>query len=463
MQKFLKHFLTLVILACCVFCLYSCGTQTKKSGDDIKQDTNPQGLNFTLKKDDSYYVSIGDAYTLPKIVIPKTFNGKPVTEIITDDRPNDKVCVAKEIILPEGLTAIGECAFKRCIYLRSIVIPDSVKLIGDSAFRECFSLNSVTVGKNVESIGGLAFFDCHTLVEIINFSKLDAHAGSADNGYLANYAFKVKTEGISDVVNKDGYAFYSFGNFNYLLGYGGEEIDLTFPKDYNGQFYNIVKYAFYYNDSIRTITIDGKVDYVDSYAFSFCPNLYKVNVGGSLTLIGYYAFASCYNLCSVSIGENVNKICDLAFEYCYSLVEVINLSSLDITEISYGLTALTVKKTGESEVVNKNGYLFYAYEGENYLLGCALGESSLILPENFNGEKYSVYKYAFRNNNKLDAITVGVKVKSIGEYAFYRCSNLKVLIYNGTMAEWNAMKNDSLWKNNSSIEAIICLDGKVTL
>lgn len=49
------------------------------------------------------------------------------------------------VVIPDGVTSIGNMAFYWCSSLTSITIPDSVTSIGDSAFYECSSLKSITI------------------------------------------------------------------------------------------------------------------------------------------------------------------------------------------------------------------------------------------------------------------------------------------------------------------------------
>ncbi len=53
-------------------------------------------------------------------------------------------CSLESVVLPNGLTTIGESAFSNCQNLMSIVIPNTVSTIGVDAFANCLSLYSVT-------------------------------------------------------------------------------------------------------------------------------------------------------------------------------------------------------------------------------------------------------------------------------------------------------------------------------
>ncbi len=73
----------------------------------------------------------------------------------------------RTLLLPQKLQHIASHQFWNYSYLQSIVIPEGVTFIGDKAFEDCRSLKSVTFeGKNVETIGDWAFYNCHELSSI---------------------------------------------------------------------------------------------------------------------------------------------------------------------------------------------------------------------------------------------------------------------------------------------------------
>lgn len=73
----------------------------------------------------------------------------------------------RTLLLPKNLTYIFSQQCWNYSYLQSIVIPEGVTIIGDQAFENCRSLKSVTFeGKNVETIGDWAFYNCHELSSI---------------------------------------------------------------------------------------------------------------------------------------------------------------------------------------------------------------------------------------------------------------------------------------------------------
>ena len=73
----------------------------------------------------------------------------------------------EDIIIPEGITSVGNSAFYKCITLKSAIIEADVNHIGDSAFYGCSKLKSVTIGANVNYIGDQAFAGCDSLREAV--------------------------------------------------------------------------------------------------------------------------------------------------------------------------------------------------------------------------------------------------------------------------------------------------------
>ena len=73
-----------------------------------------------------------------------------------------------DVIIPNGVTTIGNGIFQFNNSITSVVIPDSVTTIGDNAFDQCESLKTVTFGTNSQltTIGGSAFSFCPNIESI---------------------------------------------------------------------------------------------------------------------------------------------------------------------------------------------------------------------------------------------------------------------------------------------------------
>ena len=79
---------------------------------------------------------------------------------------HDKAEKIKSIIINDGVTSIGDNAFKYCNKLTSVTLPNSVTSIGDYAFEFCANLTSITIPEGVTSIGDYAFGLCVSLESI---------------------------------------------------------------------------------------------------------------------------------------------------------------------------------------------------------------------------------------------------------------------------------------------------------
>ena len=71
------------------------------------------------------------------------------------------------IVIPDGVTSIGDYAFVGCIFVTRFVIPNSVTSIGDHAFEDCFSLTGIVIPDGVTSIGNEAFWGCTSLSSLV--------------------------------------------------------------------------------------------------------------------------------------------------------------------------------------------------------------------------------------------------------------------------------------------------------
>ncbi len=298
----------------------------------------------------------------------------------------------KNSIIPTdgSVTSIGGSAFSNCTSLESITIPDSVTSIGEWAFSSCTSLTSITIPDSVESIDYAAFRGCYKLVEVYNLSSLNITKGSDSNGYIGYYALGIYTSVNEESklhTTNNGYVFYAGGSTVYLVGYLGSDTELTLPDDYNGNNYEIKKYAFSNCDSLSSVTIPDSVESID-----------------------YAAFEYCTSLVSITIPDSVKRIGSSAFDYCTSL------NAVYITDIS-----------AWCNIDFDSNPLYYAHN--LYLNGTLV--TNLVIPDSVE----SIGSYAFRGCTSLESITIGNGVESIGEYAFYSCTSLNA-VYITDISAW---------------------------
>jgi hypothetical protein len=189
-------------------------------------------------------------------------------------------------------------------------------------------------------------------------------------------------------------------------------------------------------EQLTALTIPDTVTQIPNYAFYGCTSLTSVEIGDGVTDIGYGAFSSCTSLISVEIGDSVTDIAYNAFDDCVELVEVVNHSSLNLTvgSTSWGYVAYNALEvhSGESKIINTNGYIFYPCNGVNYLIDYRGTDTDMVLPANCNGQNYEIYKYAFYDKNDITSITIPETVRKIHKDAFGQMPNLNKVIFNAT-------------------------------
>lgn len=86
---------------------------------------------------------------------------------------------------------------------------------------------------------------------------------------------------------------------------------------------SISTFAFYFYQSLRSVTIPDSVTSIGNNAFTVCDSLTSVTIGNSVTSIGDQAFMGCTGLTSVTIPDSVTSIGSSAFSGCYRIVSAV--------------------------------------------------------------------------------------------------------------------------------------------
>ena len=118
---------------------------------------------------------------------------------------------------------------------------------------------------------------------------------------------------------------------------------------------------------------------------------------------------------------------------------------------------------GNRNIVTIDSLKYEFYDDTVTLVGCRDSFENLMIPECVLYEGYTVTvtkidSYAFYNHTSLKSVTIPNSVISIGDSAFSGCSNLKIVNYNGTKSQWEAI---SISTDNSNLTGafIKCTDG----
>ena len=86
------------------------------------------------------------------------------------------------LTLPDGVIEIGKGAFEDCTSLARISLCDALRVIGPRAFRNCAALRAIDLPERLEVIGEFAFEGCKRLEEIVLPDKLRQLGGVIEPG-----------------------------------------------------------------------------------------------------------------------------------------------------------------------------------------------------------------------------------------------------------------------------------------
>jgi hypothetical protein len=135
-------------------------TELKEYLDKQPANSPDKPIKVAMKANEMMIKDIAKVISEAGKYVSLDLSGSPLTEIPKRaffDGDKDKGCTTLVgIIIPNGVTSIGQAAFLICANLTSITIPNSVTSIGDEAFA-ITGLTSVTIPNSVTTIGKGAF------------------------------------------------------------------------------------------------------------------------------------------------------------------------------------------------------------------------------------------------------------------------------------------------------------------
>ena len=182
--------------------------------------------------------------------------------------------------------------------------------------------------------------------------------------------------------------------------------------------------AISFTNKLTSIKLGNKITSIGNSKFQNCANLTSVTIPNSVTSIGASAFSGCSGLTSVTIPSSVTSIGSSAFYNCTGLKEVINKSELNITKGSttngYVAYYADIVYNGGKTVIGD----FIFSDQDKTLVKYTGNGGDITLPENFNGDNYTIGGNVFAGNSNLTSVTIPNSVTSIGASAFSGCSGL---------------------------------------
>ncbi|MBR5592617.1 MAG: leucine-rich repeat protein, partial [Bacteroidaceae bacterium] len=256
------------------------------------------------------------------------------------------------ITLPANLETIGNNAFYICRNLSGeLVIPGSVTSIGESAFNKCSALTSLTFSYGVESIGNMAFNECAGLSGELVIPNSVA--------YIGEQAF-LRCANITGVTLSENMKTISYGSFSRT-----GLTSLVVPEGVT----RIEDWAFDNIPALASLSLPSTIDYVGNYAFTDCAALESITVANPVpTVTGSEVFANIH----VNATLYVPKGAKAAYEAAYGWSTIPNIVELVNTRLITYMVDGAVYATEEVEVGDeivpiaapeKDGYEFIEWRG----------------------------------------------------------------------------------------------------
>lgn len=337
-----------------------------------------QYLVFTLLENDTYSIKARDIEAVPTtLILPSTYNGKPVTQIARN-------------------------AFAYCKTIERLLIPESIKRIDWDAFRDCENISQIVFNAT----------ECEQRYED-NIRWMFIGAGSATDGITVTIGANVK--------RIPPYLFSADDNLDnaikivsveFIEGSVCEEIGFS---------------AFEMCTSLKSVILPDSVTNIDIGAFFNCSSLESVAIPVGVTTLPHQVFTNCYNLTDVyyggsreqwqeiSVGAWNDPLLSAKIHYASTKDEYFNFTMLD--NGTYCISAKDRNNMPE-EVILPSSYneLAVTKIEDDAFYGCS-SLTSIIIPSSIT----TIGDYAFSNCKNLTSVNFASGLTDIGYGAFSSC------------------------------------------
>ena len=231
--------------------------------------------------------------------------------------------------IPEGVTNIGQWAFKGNQYIKEIIIPDSVNVIGVGAFMHCSSLETLLIPGSISVIPTYMCYGCSSLTNLTlseGITKISTSAFERATS-LSNLAFPISLLIIStkafasigpiqevylhpELAISDGSVFALNENFvQYNVdeeNINYQEVDgvlyskdlskiISYPSGKPSEVYKVLPEtieigigAFEGNNYLKEITYAGNIEKIGTYAFSYMSSIEKITIPKDVSYLTFY-------------------------------------------------------------------------------------------------------------------------------------------------------------------------------
>ena len=224
--------------------------------------------------------------------------------------------ITGSLVVPEGVTYIGNGAFCNCSSIEGLSLPNSLRHLGDMAFAYSSITGELTLPANLEYLGVGAFYRCESIYGELHLpDKLTFIGREAFSGVLGLTGSITIPKGIKEIERA---VFYNCRGLNGIL-------------TLHDEITKINQDAFYHCPFRGELVLPKDLTIIDDNAFSMACFSGSLSLPYNLVKIGNSVFEGNSRLCgTLQIPESLVKIGVGAFSGCNMLEGLILPNNCDI-------------------------------------------------------------------------------------------------------------------------------------
>ena len=322
----------------------------------------------------------------------------------------------KEVVIEEGVTNIGNCAFAWRSEITSVTIPNSVTSIGNSAFEGCHEITEIELPNALTDIDDFAFSYCFHLTSV-KIPKSVTRIGE-----MAFYLCSV----LSSIIVEDGNTIYdSRNNCNAIIETNSNTLIL----------------------GCKNTIIPDNVTNICNNAFDCRFELTSIDIPNSVTSIGKNAFSGT-GLTSLTIPKSVTSLSVDAFSNCKALNSII-VKEGNAKYDSRNKCNAIIETKSNTMILGCNNTVIpddVTCIGNSALSDCP-SLATITIPNSVT----SIEKCAFAGCSSLTSISIPKTVNHIGDCAFKGCNSLISIIVEEGNTKYDSRNNcNAIIETNSN-------------
>ncbi len=214
---------------------------------------------------------------------------------------------------------------------------------------------------------------------------------------------------------------------------------------------------FYNHKRLASVKIPSSVTEIDDLAFQDCTSLSSVEIPPSVKTIGSWAFKGCTSLESLVIPESLTEIGEEVFWDCESLSSVTipaGVKKIGRTAFYCCASLTELKYNGTTEQLRA-----LDWDMGHLAVQCTDG----LVVDLSSWTKINERVRVLTLHRSVEHLYMAAGLEQIDKGAFDGCTSLKNIIFNGTMAQWEAVKKAENWNKDVPAKTVKCSDGEVKL